>query len=516
MMSRTNLASAVPATSGESCRVRNADHGIVGARNGPRCGPYKTEFGPSYNSALVGSALADAGSTIRIARPASAKADPTIGYSDSFSLVLGGEGWGEGQLGEGRSLSNGPSPCPLPRVRERRFARLHHFPPPRIVQIFALLFVVVAPAFCRAGEDAMLPAGVKAVWDIGKVGHVSTATRETICLNGLWRWQPASAQPVAIPSADWGYAKVPGPWPGSHGDYTWVDSQTFYPAPAWKNENLGGVNQAWYQRGITIPAAWKGRRIALSIEYLNSAAAVYVDGKEAGKAFFPGGEVDLTSAVTPGSKHLLSLQVVAAPLSDDAVYFGENGLGPQKKATVGLRGLCGDVYLTSTPAAARLDDLKIETSVRKSQLTLSAAPRDLDANRSYRLTATISDAGRIVHEAKSEPFKASDLRDGRFSFSVNWKPEKLWDINTPENKFDVALSLVDDRDAVVDALPAARFGFREYWIDGRVFRLNGSPFIYSPFRSTARRSAPPPLHMKARARRCSPAQIARRQSRLHA
>ena len=36
-----------------------------------------------------------------------------------------------------------------------------------------------------------LPDGVKAVWDLGKAYRESTATRERLCINGLWLWQPA-------------------------------------------------------------------------------------------------------------------------------------------------------------------------------------------------------------------------------------------------------------------------------------------------------------------------------------
>ena len=45
----------------------------------------------------------------------------------------------------------------------------------------------------RAAEQfaVALPEGVKAVWDLDKAFHETTPTRERVCLNGLWRWQPA-------------------------------------------------------------------------------------------------------------------------------------------------------------------------------------------------------------------------------------------------------------------------------------------------------------------------------------
>src|SRR5438128_7440205 len=39
-------------------------------------------------------------------------------------------------------------------------------------------------------SEATLPPGVKAVWDLEKAHRDKTPTRERVCLNGLWRWQP--------------------------------------------------------------------------------------------------------------------------------------------------------------------------------------------------------------------------------------------------------------------------------------------------------------------------------------
>src|SRR6185436_9095631 len=111
----------------------------------------------------------------------------------------------------------------------------------------------------------------------------------------------------------WGFFKVPGSWPGIT-DYMQKDSQTLYPHPGWKEVQFRGVAAAWYEREMTIPADWAQRRISLHAEYVNSYAAVYVDGAKSGEIRFPGGEVDLTAACRPGVAHRLSLLVVAMPL----------------------------------------------------------------------------------------------------------------------------------------------------------------------------------------------------------
>src|SRR5262245_56866520 len=77
-------------------------------------------------------------------------------------------------------------------------------------------FRVAFPAAHAAVDDAIapLPPGVVAVWDAGRAFRESTATREKICINGLWRWQPAASDASMVPADRWGYFKVPGCWPG--------------------------------------------------------------------------------------------------------------------------------------------------------------------------------------------------------------------------------------------------------------------------------------------------------------
>jgi hypothetical protein len=179
--------------------------------------------------------------------------------------------------------------------------------------LLSLTLSTLAPASHGAPDDAPLPNGVSAVWDMKRAPAETMPTRERICLNGLWRWRPATGDSESVPSGGWGFFKVPGPWPGIT-DYLEKDCQTVYPHPSWKDLNLSDVTAAWYQREIAIPADWKGRRIALSTSYLNSLAVVYADGRRVGEMKFPGGEVDLTDACRPGTTHRLSLYVEALPL----------------------------------------------------------------------------------------------------------------------------------------------------------------------------------------------------------
>ncbi|HXT41921.1 MAG TPA: glycoside hydrolase family 2 TIM barrel-domain containing protein [Candidatus Angelobacter sp.] len=342
------------------------------------------------------------------------------------------------------------------------------------------LFALVLLSFqLRADEVATeLPAGVKAVWDASKAYHETTPTREWICLNGLWRWQPAEAKAEQVPAGSWGFFKVPGCWPGIT-DYLQKDSQTLYAHRTWKDVKPGGISAAWYEREFSVPDNWAGRSIALHAEYLNSFAAVFVDGVKAGEIHFPGGDLDLTAVCRPGAKHRLSLLVVALPLKGVMLSYTDSASAREVKGNVERRGLCGDVFLVSTPHGPKITDVNVDTSVRKRELTVSAAVTGLDANARYKFQGRITKDGSIVKQFTSPPFQSSDLKDVRFAFAEKWMPDKLWDLNTPQNKFDLQLSLDDAGGQVLDTDWTRRFGFREFWIEGRDFYLNGKRIFLS-------------------------------------
>ncbi|MDP6636034.1 MAG: carbohydrate binding domain-containing protein [Phycisphaerae bacterium] len=340
--------------------------------------------------------------------------------------------------------------------------------------LFAIALVLsLAAGRAEASDDAKLPPGVTSVWDIAKAHRESTATREHICINGLWRWQPAKEPARSVPDGKWGYFKVPGSWPGIT-NYMQKDSQTVHAHPSWKGKPLGGITSAWYQREITIPAGWAGRRITLRAEYLNSFAAAYVDGKKVGEMRFPAGEVDITSICKAGGTHVLSLAVVAMPLKGVMLSYNDTASARKVKGAVARRGLCGDVYLVGSPQGLRIADVKIDTSVRKGRITFGVAVDSPAANTQYALRAHVMDGARRVAEFKSKAFRASDLKSGRIEFTHKWKPGKLWDIHTPNHTYIAGLSLLDAKGKLIDAALPVRFGFREFWIDGRDFYLNGS------------------------------------------
>src|SRR5260370_40644840 len=85
----------------------------------------------------------------------------------------------------------------IPREREHHMRSNPHRAAPCVISFLAM---IVLPRPCAAQAAAALPDGVKAVWDLAGAWREATPTRERVCVNGLWSWQPSLASTEALPT----------------------------------------------------------------------------------------------------------------------------------------------------------------------------------------------------------------------------------------------------------------------------------------------------------------------------
>lgn len=322
----------------------------------------------------------------------------------------------------------------------------------------------------RSKDDAPLPAGADEPWDMARAQRERSATRERICINGLWRFRPLLAgETDGLPGANegWGWFKVPGMWAGG-AQTQWLSGLV--------EDRLQDVSpdQAWYQRTFTAPADWQGARMLLDFTMVQTHARVFIDGRPAGEVWFPGGRLDISEAVRPGTQQVLAVLLTARPLETEATSFSAPDRVTATRATVARKGLTGDVFLVREPRTPTIDDVRIDTSTRKAAITF-AAQVTLAAGCRYVMKARVLDGDRIVKTCASEPFDATHLRDGRFAVADSWADAKRWDLDTPGNLYRAVLTLCDADGAVLDETLPTTFGFREFWCEGRDFMLNGTP-----------------------------------------
>ncbi len=292
-----------------------------------------------------------------------------------------------------------------------------------------------------------------------------TELRGEICLNGVWNFQPAH---LAAPLA-WGTIRVPGSWKPASRMVPGIQQR----GADWPNFNAAELDRAWYERTVDVPAAWAGRAIVLRLERVSTDALVFVNGREAGWVNWPDGERDLTELVTPGQSARLSLFVMAATSQAEITRYMGTGKGQvtKEKAVLGTKGLIGDVLLQSRPRGAHVTDLFVNPSTRRKNLSLTVT---LDADPGAELAARakiVNAAGQVAQEFTATGW-AVPADDGfGLQFAWDWANPHLWESDDPYlYRVELDLTGKNFHDCV-----AREFGFREFWIEGRDFYLNGVP-----------------------------------------
>ncbi len=335
--------------------------------------------------------------------------------------------------------------------------------------------VIVTRLRSQADDDVPAPSGTRSLWSMSSAWRQSSQTRERICLNDLWRFLPVSeGAGLDVPSSrkGWGWFKVPGVWPRSLAG----EAQEMIVSDRVEERlDPARFDQAWYKRDIVAPAEWRGRRVSLDLGMVQTHARVFLDGRPAGDIWFPGGLLDVTDSVKPGARQELAILVTARPLERESQVFMAPDRVISSQASVRLRGITGDVYLSSQPSGATLGDVRVATTTRPKRISLDVALTGLSTGRAYRVSAVVMGRGKPAKRLSAGPFTVADLTDGRLSFGGAWPDAKLWDLDTPGNVYDVSVELRDASGKLLDQSLPERFGFREFRIAGRNFVLNDKP-----------------------------------------
>ena len=138
----------------------------------------------------------------------------------------------------------------------------------------------------------------------------TSATRQQICLNGLWKFIPAADNSDTSSSGDWGSIWVPGAW---HQDAWWASCpgiQEKGKSDLWKTPP-SMIYKAWYEHSFSITSDWKNKTILVDFSRISTDAIVYVNNQKVGSIHWPGGIVDIISQVKIGKVQTLRLLVLA-------------------------------------------------------------------------------------------------------------------------------------------------------------------------------------------------------------
>ncbi len=352
----------------------------------------------------------------------------------------------------------------------------------KLAKLLAIFFLTltmcgVLGSTVQEGRAANCPTTATNSNTVETLAKIPNSKRAEIYLNGTWQFIPAvGTSQQEPPNNGWGSIWVPGDWQReNHGSVPGLIKRST--GSEWDNFDGKTLSKAWYQRSIDIPANWAGRAILLDISRVSTDAIVYVNGINCGQVNWPYGAVDITKAVKPGTTATISLLVVAA--SDEketSVIMGPNEIYTTE-AKLKSRGLIGDARLLARPAGARVSDVFVQTSTRQKQIKLDIELSDVARAGQVNIVAQMFDEKGKVERQFTASARVEAQPTQVVQVAWDWPNPRLWDVRSP-NLYGLRLSV---QGSGLDDEYDQRFGFREFWIDGRKFYLNGSEIRLRPF-----------------------------------
>jgi hypothetical protein len=285
-------------------------------------------------------------------------------------------------------------------------------------------------------------------------------------LNGTWEMCDGDPLKLTLPGPQAAWKPVDLP----HRDWTW-----------------NKVHTKWFRKKIVLPKEMQGKIIELKLSGVRFRADVFVNGRPLGgyDTDQMSLTIDITQAAKVGAENELLIAVtdwitlVPPELKTRYADVGIFNTGPGGNpfirphgTMVSPSGIVDPIFLVATDKIS-IDNSFITPSVRKSNLTI----RTLVNNRTgkpqkVRLEFSMTGKGSPVLATQKEVVLKPGINDLTHVAPVDLAKVTLWQIQKPYlYKLQAA---IQSEKQTLDQLDV-RFGFREFWADGPVFRINGTP-----------------------------------------
>lgn len=233
---------------------------------------------------------------------------------------------------------------------------------------------------------------------------------------------------------------------------------------------------ASYVKYFHVPEHMKGQSLYISFQGVESAMALWLNGKYVGYSedSFTPADFDLTPYLTDG-ENKLALQV----------YKWASGSWAESQDFYRFSGIFRDVYLYTKPAV-HIDDLKIQTLLDD---TFSKGNLKIDVKAQGRgnVKAALFQMplyrfpGSTITNLDEEPntlFAISEftLDNGQGCLTLPLEGFKLWSAEKP-HLYELLLTVMDETGAVTEVI-AQGVGFRRFEIKDGLMCLNGRRIVF--------------------------------------
>jgi hypothetical protein len=283
---------------------------------------------------------------------------------------------------------------------------------------------------------------------------LAAESRPVIKLSNIWKCCPVvSAKKPGECPPDGKFTKVTLPKDKFWMNSDWIRYQEInYPSLKAKK----GSNWCWYKQNFLLPENFNKGQIYLQINGIYFQYYIWLNGKKIGSNIdgtLPR-DFDITNAVNfKANNELVILAGDARTLEDDAPH---GGMARYE------RGLIDNIYVYSVNKN-HIKDIFVKTSYRKKHIDV-----DLDISASWKKLKPHIEV--VDSTGKKVPLEFKKLPD-KSSWRAVWTNPHLWSPDDPY-LYRLKVALVNSNGNIVDTKDV-RFGFREFWIEGPSFFLNG-------------------------------------------
>ncbi len=288
---------------------------------------------------------------------------------------------------------------------------------------------------------------------------------------------------IALPGTlqEQGYGNEVGldtPWTGSIVNRMWHDEERFAPyrqpgnihIAFWLQPDKHYIGPAWYQRRVTVPETWAGKRIVLRLERCHWETRLWVDGEEAGgcNSLSTPHEYDLSDRLSPGD-HTLTLRI------DNTVKIdvGENAHSVSDNTQTNWNGVIGEITLQVSDMVW-IDDVQVYPDVpgKRAKVRVTIGNGRGGAVAGALVLEATTTTGDPPHAAPpvAQRFNVEKRQELEVDYALG-EDARLWDEFSP-NLYALTVTMACDGGGPPDE-QTVLFGLREFTADGTRFALNG-------------------------------------------
>jgi len=241
--------------------------------------------------------------------------------------------------------------------------------------------------------------------------------------------------------------------------------------PFWLTPDFYYVGPAWYQRDVTVPADWAGRRVVLFLERPHWETRVWVDGKLIGTNNALGTPHEYDLGQLASGKHTLTIRVDNRLVVD--VGEASHSVGDHTQGN--WNGIVGKVELRSTPPVW-IDEIQVYPNAAQHTARITVKV----GNQTGK--ATSAKLSFVVNLPKRKPGQAAQLEfdvpagvgSGEVVLPLG-EDAPRWDEFNPA-LHELAVTLTTEHGVTHNRTTC--FGLRDLATDGTQFTLNGRKIFF--------------------------------------